>query len=138
MPARIAVCLMRPVRPRASPCVPMRPPMRGSRAPDVSVACPGTLPHKRCEPRSAGDTREMKAIRIHAHGPPDVMRWEDVELPAPAAGEARLRHTAIAVNFSDINQRRGGFYTAEPAPMPMIPGNEAAGVVESVGPGVTE
>jgi NADPH2:quinone reductase len=66
------------------------------------------------------------------------MRWEEVELPAPAAGEARIRHTAIAVNFSDINQRRGGFYTAEPMPMPMIPGNEAAGVVESVGAGVAE
>jgi NADPH2:quinone reductase len=48
----------------------------------------------------------------------------------------RIRHTAIAVNFSDINQRRGGFYTAAPAPMPLILGNEAAGVVESVGPGV--
>jgi NADPH:quinone reductase len=80
----------------------------------------------------------MKAIRIHAHGGPEVMRWEDVGLPAPAAGEARIRHTAIAVNFSDINQRRGGFYAAAPAPMPMIPGNEAAGLVESVGPGVTE
>jgi NADPH2:quinone reductase len=65
------------------------------------------------------------------------MRWEDVDLPAPAAGEARVRHTAIAVNFSDINVRRGGFYSAEPAPMPLILGNEAAGTVESVGPGVT-
>jgi NADPH:quinone reductase len=80
----------------------------------------------------------MKAVRIHAHGGPEAMRWEEVELPPPAAGEARVRHTAIAVNFSDINQRRGGFYTAEPAPMPIILGNEAAGVVESVGPGVTE
>ena len=41
------------------------------------------------------------------------------------------------MNFSDINLRRGGFYTAEPVPMPIILGNEAAGVVESVGPGVT-
>ncbi len=80
----------------------------------------------------------MKAIRIHAHGGPEVMRWEDVELPAPAAGEARVRHTAIAVNFSDINLRRGGFYTAQPVPMPLILGNEAAGVVESVGAGVTD
>jgi NADPH2:quinone reductase len=80
----------------------------------------------------------MKAIRIHAHGGPEVMRWEEVELPSPAAGEARIRHTAVALNFSDINQRRGGFYTAEPLPMPMILGNEAAGVVESAGPGVTE
>jgi NADPH2:quinone reductase len=80
----------------------------------------------------------VKAIRIHAHGGPEVMRWEEVELPPPAAGEARIRHTAVAVNFSDINQRRGGFYSAEPTPMPMIPGNEAAGVVESVGAGVTQ
>ena len=79
----------------------------------------------------------MQAIRIHAHGGPEVMRWEEVELPPPGAGEARIRHTAIAVNFSDINQRRGGFYTAGPVPMPMILGNEAAGVVESVGPDVT-
>jgi NADPH2:quinone reductase len=78
----------------------------------------------------------MKAIRIHAHGGPEVMRWEDVDLPAPAAGEVRVRHTAIAVNFSDINVRRGGFYSAQPAPMPLILGNEAAGVVESVGFGV--
>jgi NADPH:quinone reductase len=79
----------------------------------------------------------MRAIRIHAHGGPEVMCWESVELPPPAAGEARVRHTAIAVNFSDINQRRGGFYTAEPLPMPLILGNEAAGVVESVGTGVS-
>jgi NADPH2:quinone reductase len=78
----------------------------------------------------------VKAIRIHAHGGPEVMRWEDVDLPSPAAGEARVRHTAIAVNFSDINVRRGGFYSSAPAPMPLILGNEAAGVVESVGPGV--
>jgi NADPH2:quinone reductase len=79
----------------------------------------------------------MKAIRIHAHGGPEVMRWEDVALPPPAAGETRVRHTAVAVNFSDLNLRRGGFYTSEPMPMPLILGNEAAGVVESVGEGVT-
>src|SRR5262245_55782240 len=80
----------------------------------------------------------MKAIRIHAHGGPEVMRWEDVDLPPPAAGEARIRHTATAVHLSALNQPRSGFPTAEPLPMPMILGNEAAGVVESVGPGVTE
>ncbi len=80
----------------------------------------------------------MKAIRIHRHGGPDVLRWEDIELPPPEAGEARVRHTAIALNFSDINIRRGGFYQKEPLPMPLIPGNEAAGVVESVGAGVTD
>jgi len=78
----------------------------------------------------------MKAIRIHANGGPEVMRWEDVELPPPAAGEVRIRHTAIAFNFSDINVRRGGFYIAKPASFPLILGNEAAGIVAGVGPGV--
>lgn len=78
-----------------------------------------------------------KAIRIHANGGPDVMRWEDIELPAPAAGEVLVRHSAIAVNFSDINVRRGGFYLSRPQRFPLIPGNEAAGVVQQVGAGVT-
>ena len=78
----------------------------------------------------------IKAIRIHRNGDPDVLRWEDIELPAPADGEVRIRHTAIAVNFSDINVRRGGFYLAKPLQFPLILGNEAAGVVEGVGPNV--
>lgn len=78
-----------------------------------------------------------KAIRIHSHGGPEVMRIEDIELPPPGPGEARVRHTAIAVNFSDINVRRGGFYQKEPLPMPIILGNEAAGVVEALGGGAS-
>ena len=78
----------------------------------------------------------MKAIRIHAHGGPDVLQWEEVDLPAPGPGEVRIRHTAIGVNFSDINVRRGGFYIKAPR-MPVILGNEAAGVVESVRHAVT-
>jgi NADPH2:quinone reductase len=77
-----------------------------------------------------------KAIRIHANGGPEVMRWEDFELPAPGASEVRLRHTAIAMNFSDVNVRRGGFYLAQPLRFPVILGNEAAGVITSLGPGV--
>lgn len=80
----------------------------------------------------------MKAIRIHGHGAPDVLRLEDIELPPPGPGEARVRHTAIALNFSDINVRRGGFYQKDPLPMPIILGNEAAGIVTALGPGVTE
>jgi NADPH2:quinone reductase len=78
----------------------------------------------------------IKAIRIHAHGGPEVMRWERIELPPPAAGEARVRHTAVALNFSDLNVRRGGFYRTSASRFPLILGNEAAGVVEEVGPGV--
>jgi NADPH2:quinone reductase len=79
-----------------------------------------------------------KAIRIHSHGGPEVMHYEDIELPPPGLGEVRVRHTAIALNFSDINVRRGGFYQKDPLPMPIILGNEAAAVVESLGEGVTE
>jgi NADPH2:quinone reductase len=77
-----------------------------------------------------------RAIRIHANGGPEVMRWEEIVLPPPGPGEIRVRHGAIALNFSDINVRRGGFYLANPLQFPVILGNEGAGVVEAVGPGV--
>ncbi len=78
----------------------------------------------------------MKAIRIHENGGPEVLRYEDAEIGPPRPGEARLRHTAIAVNFSDVNVRRGGFYITDRPNFPLIPGNEAAGVVTALGPGV--
>jgi len=79
-----------------------------------------------------------KAVRMHRNGGPEVLEWEEIELPPPTAGEAQVRHTAIALNFSDVNVRRGGFYLARPLQFPVIPGNEAAGIVASVGPGVTQ
>lgn len=79
----------------------------------------------------------VKAVRMHRNGEPDVLVWEDVELPAPADGEVRVRHTAIAFNYSDVNVRRGGFYIANPLAFPVILGNEGAGVVAAVGPGVS-
>jgi NADPH:quinone reductase len=78
-----------------------------------------------------------KAIRIYANGGPEVLCPEDIAVPPPDAGEARVRQTAVGINFSDINVRRGGFYIARPLQFPVIIGNEAAGVVESVGPGVS-
>jgi NADPH2:quinone reductase len=80
----------------------------------------------------------MKAIRIDRHGGPEVLQWVEVDLPPPAPGEVRLKHTAIGINFSDINVRRGGFYYPEPMKMPLIPGNEAVGIVEAVGPNVAD
>jgi NADPH2:quinone reductase len=80
----------------------------------------------------------VKAIRIHANGGPEVMRFEEIALAPPGAGEARVRHTAIGINYSDINVRRGGFYLARPLRFPVILGNEAAGVVEGVGVGVSD
>ena len=72
------------------------------------------------------------AIRIHATGGPEVMAFEEVTLGAPGPGQARVRHTAIGVNFIDT-YHRGGLY---PLTMPSGLGNEAAGVVEAVGPDV--
>ncbi|MEO8304956.1 MAG: quinone oxidoreductase [Betaproteobacteria bacterium] len=73
-----------------------------------------------------------KAIRIHAHGGPEVMHFEDVPVGDPGAGEARIRHTAIGVNYIDT-YHRSGLYKL---PMPSGLGMEAAGTVEAVGAGV--
>ena len=75
-----------------------------------------------------------KAIVVHGVGGPEVLRFEDVPDPAPGPGQARVRHTAIGVNFIDVYFRTG-LYKA-PA-LPFIPGQEGAGVVEAVGPDVT-
>ncbi len=79
-----------------------------------------------------------KAMRVHENGPPEVMKWEEIEFPPPHAGEVRLRHRAVGLNHADINLRRGGFYLYRPPKLPTILGNEAAGVVEALGPGVTQ
>lgn len=76
----------------------------------------------------------VKAIRIHEHGGPDVMKWEDITLPPPGSGEARVRHTAIGLNFIDIYQRAGLYATR----LPHALGSEAAGIVEATGPDVTD
>lgn len=73
-----------------------------------------------------------KAVQIEAHGGPEVMRFVDVDLPEPGAGEVRLRHTAVGLNFIDVYMRTGLY----PAKLPAVLGREAAGVVEAVGPGV--
>ncbi len=74
-----------------------------------------------------------KAIRIHAHGGPEVMRWEDVPTPDPGPGEALVRHAAVGLNFINVYFRTGLYKTALPATL----GMEASGTVEAVGPGVT-
>ena len=74
------------------------------------------------------------AIRIHQTGGPEVLTWETVDLPAPAAGEATVRHHAVGLNFIDTYHRTGLY----PLPLPSGIGLEGAGVVEAVGAGVTE
>lgn len=75
------------------------------------------------------------AIRIHATGGPEVLTWEEVDVPSPGLGEALIAQTAVGLNFIDVYHRIGLY----PVPsMPAIIGSEAAGVVEAVGEGVTE
>jgi NADPH2:quinone reductase len=72
-------------------------------------------------------------IAFRAPGGPEVMEWVEAPLSEPGPGEARVRHTAIGVNYIDVYQRSGAY----PVPLPAALGFEAAGVVESLGPGVT-
>jgi NADPH2:quinone reductase len=75
-----------------------------------------------------------KAIRFHETGGADVLKFEDVEVGEPGPGQARVRHSFIAVNFADIYFRTG-FY---PLDLPNGLGTDAVGVVEAVGAGVTD
>jgi len=77
---------------------------------------------------------KYKAVRIHSAGGPEVLKVEELDLPAPGPGEVQIRHTAIGFNFQDIYTRSGMY----PAPMPTGLGTEAVGVVLAVGPGVSE
>jgi NADPH2:quinone reductase len=76
----------------------------------------------------------MHAIRIHETGGPEVLRYEEVPLPNPGPGQARVKIAAAGVNFIDIYVRSGQY----PAQLPMTLGQEAAGVVDAVGPEVNE
>ena len=74
------------------------------------------------------------AIRFHQNGGPEVLKWEEVQVGKPGPGEARVRHTAVGLNFMDIYNRTGIY----PSPLPSGLGAEGAGVVEEVGPGVSD
>ena len=74
-----------------------------------------------------------KAIRFHKPGGPEVLQWDDVSVGEPGEGQARVKHTAVGVNFIDTYQRSGLYQL----PLPSGLGGEGAGVVEAVGKGVT-
>jgi len=80
-----------------------------------------------------GDYSMVKAIRFHQPGGPEVMRLEDVDLAAPAAGEVQVKHTAIGLNYIDTYHRSGLY----PLPLPHGLGMEAAGTVAALGDGVS-
>jgi NADPH:quinone reductase len=76
----------------------------------------------------------VHAIRFHKTGGPDVLTWDSVEVGKPGAGQVRLRHTAIGLNYVDTYFRAGVYPTSLPSGI----GTEGAGVVEEVGPGVSD
>jgi NADPH:quinone reductase len=75
----------------------------------------------------------VKAIRFEKTGGTDVLEYKDIELPPPGPGQVRVKHSAVGVNFIDIYHRTGLY----PLPLPSGLGSEAAGVVETVGAGVS-
>jgi NADPH2:quinone reductase len=75
-----------------------------------------------------------KAVRFHKQGGPEVLQYEDIPVGDPGPGQVRVRHTAIGVNFVDTYQRSGLY----PMQLPQVAGNEGAGVIEAVGPNVTD
>ena len=75
------------------------------------------------------------SIRIHEHGGPEQLVWEEVPLPSPKPGEALVRHKAVGLNFIDVYFRTGLYKLPQ---MPATIGMEGAGVVEAIGEGVTE
>lgn len=76
----------------------------------------------------------MKAIRVHEHGGPDALKYEDVALPEPGPGQARVKLEASGLNYIDIYHRTGLY----PGQLPITPGMEGAGVVDAVGPDVID
>ena len=78
----------------------------------------------------------MKAVRFHKTGGPEVLVYEDVPDPIPAAGQVLIRVEAAGMNFADVMRRRGDDYP-EPSPPPFILGAEVAGTIAALGEGVT-
>src|SRR6478752_3785491 len=81
-----------------------------------------------------GERQMAHAIRFHETGGPEVLRWEEVPVGTPGAGQVRLRHEAVGLNFADTYFRSGLY----PVPLPAGMGVEAAGVLEAVGAGVDQ
>jgi NADPH2:quinone reductase len=76
-----------------------------------------------------------QAIRVHAYGGPEALKWERVEVGEPGPGEVRVKQTAVGLNFIDVYQRTGLYPQAS---LPFTPGSEGAGVVTAVGEGVKD
>ena len=78
---------------------------------------------------------QVMAHRIHEFGGPEQLRWEPIDLADPGPGEVRIRHVAVGMNMMEIGLRQGAY---PGPPLPFVPGVEAAGVVDALGPGVDD
>src|SRR4051812_34747675 len=94
--------------------------------------CPGHL--VTAHPDSPGGT--MRVVRYYEHGDPSVLRVEDAPKPEAGPGEVLIRAEGMGVNSAAAKNRRG-LPTGGPAPPPAAPAGDVAGVVEAIGPGVT-
>src|ERR1043165_9598706 len=92
---------------------------------------------KRRPQRRAPNGRDtmVAAVRVHKAGGPDVLTYEDADLPAPGQGQVRVKQGAAGINFIDVYFRNGAY--PPPSGYPFIAGNEGSGDVTAVGPGVT-
>src|ERR1700757_209799 len=78
----------------------------------------------------------VAAVRVHKVGGPDVLTYEEVEVPGPGAGQVRIKQHAWGINYIDTYFRAGAY--PSPVGLPFVSGNEGAGEVVAVGPGVTD
>jgi len=78
----------------------------------------------------------VAGVRVHKHGGPEVLTYEQFDLPPPGQGQVRLKHHASGVNFIDTYFRSGAY--PSPVGLPFVAGNEGSGEVTAVGPGVTD
>jgi len=80
----------------------------------------------------------MKAVQVHNYGGPEVLHFEDAPRPTPGSGELLVRVLAASVNAIDWKARAGYMKDVFPLPLPYIPGWDVSGIVEAIGPGVTQ
>jgi NADPH2:quinone reductase len=78
----------------------------------------------------------VAAVRVHKHGGPEVLTLDDIEIPAPGQGQVKIKQHACGINFIDTYFRMGMY--PSPVGFPFVAGNEGAGEVTAVGPGVTD
>ena len=78
----------------------------------------------------------VAAVRVHKHGGPEVLTFEDIEIGEPGQGQIKIKQRACGINFIDTYFRMGMY--PSPVGMPFVAGNEGAGDVIAVGPGVTD